>query len=146
MHISSIKSSEFSADVIKRCDVTVCHVPHHHPTPKFGAGASLPETAGLDVDRLAARIDLDNMPTIAEIVSGKVTDRTDNVEITCFLNILGLGFQFAAVDSVLYKKAKKRNAGNKIPTDWLTQLEIRSAMVGFFDRIKAQSYAANEDF
>ena len=91
---------------------------------EFGEGAALPETTGLDVDTLAARIDLENMPTLADIVSGKVAGRTDDDQTTCFLNILGLGYQFAAVGSVLYKKATDAGAGNEIPTDWLTQLEI----------------------
>jgi len=124
MHISSIKSPEFSAEVIQKCDVAVCHVPHGRPTMEFGEGAALPETTGLDVDTLAARIDLENMPTLADIVSGKVAGRTDDDQTTCFLNILGLGYQFAAVGSVLYKKATDAGAGNEIPTDWLTQLEI----------------------
>ena len=50
MHVSSIKSPEISADVINRCDIAVCHVPHGRPTMEFGAGAALPETDGLDVD------------------------------------------------------------------------------------------------
>jgi alanine dehydrogenase len=124
MHISSIKSPEFSADVIQACDVAVCHVPHGRPTLEFGDGAELPQTTGLDVDTLATRIDLDNMPTLADIVSGKLPGRTDDTQTTCFLNILGLGYQFAAVGSVLYKKAMEAGAGNEIPTDWLTQLEV----------------------
>ena len=64
------------------------------------------------------------MPTLADIISGKVAGRTNDTEITCFLNILGLGYQFAAVGSVLFKKAKEAGIGNEIPTDWLTQIEV----------------------
>ncbi|MGB0631971.1 MAG: ornithine cyclodeaminase family protein [Alphaproteobacteria bacterium] len=124
MHVSSIKSPEISADVINQCDVVVCHVPHGRPTLEFGAGASLPHTSGLDVDGMAARIGLDNLPTLADIVSGKAPGRTSDDQITCFLNILGLGYQFAAVGSVLYRKAQEAGIGNEIPTDWLTQLEV----------------------
>ncbi|MEE2997593.1 MAG: ornithine cyclodeaminase family protein [Pseudomonadota bacterium] len=124
MHVSSIKSPEISGDVINQCDVVVCHVPHGRPTLEFGAGASLPNTSGLDVDGLAAEIGLDDLPTLADIVSGKVPGRTSDDQITCFLNILGLGYQFAAVGSVLHRKAKEAGMGNQIPTDWLTQLEV----------------------
>ena len=124
MHVSSIKSPEISADVINRCDIAVCHVPHGRPTMEFGAGAALPETDGLDVDSLAQKIGLADMPTLADIVSGRRPGRTSKDQTTCFLNILGLGYQFAAVGSILYKKAKEAGLGNEIPTDWLTQIEV----------------------
>ena len=124
MHVSSIKSPEISADVINRCDIAVCHVPHGRPTMEFGAGAALPETDGLDVDSLAQKIGLADMPTLADIVSGRRPGRTSEDQTTCFLNILGLGYQFAAVGSILYKKAKEAGLGNEIPTDWLTQIEV----------------------
>ena len=91
---------------------------------EFGAGAALPETDGLDVDSLAQKIGLADMPTLADIVSGRRPGRTSKDQTTCFLNILGLGYQFAAVGSVLYKKAKEAGLGNEIPTDWLTQIEV----------------------
>ena len=124
MHLSSIKSPEISAEVIKRCDVAVCHVPHGRPTQEFGAGASLPAGIGANIDEMAKRVGLEDMPTLADIISGKVAGRTNDTEITCFLNILGLGYQFAAVGSVLFKKAKEAGIGNEIPTDWLTQIEV----------------------
>ena len=124
MHVSSIKSPEISADVINQCDVVVCHVPHGRPTLEFGDGASLPNTSGLDVDSMAKNIGLDDLPTLADIVSGNAEGRTSDDQTTCFLNILGLGYQFAAVGSVLYKKAQEAGIGNKIPTDWLTQIEV----------------------
>jgi alanine dehydrogenase len=64
------------------------------------------------------------MPTLADIVSGKSPGRTSDDQTTCFLNILGLGYQFAAVGSVLYRKAQEASIGNEIPTDWLTQVEV----------------------
>ena len=71
MHISSIKSPEISAEVINKCDVAVCHVPHGRPTLQFGKDAKLPDTDGLDVDSLARQIGLEDMPTLADIVSGQ---------------------------------------------------------------------------
>ena len=69
-------------------------------------------------------IGLDDLPTLADIVSGNAEGRTSDDQTTCFLNILGLGYQFAAVGSVLYKKAQEAGIGNEIPTDWLTQIEV----------------------
>jgi hypothetical protein len=44
--------------------------------------------------------------------------------VTCFLNPLGLGYQFAAAGSVIYKRAKEKGIGQELPTDWFTQKEI----------------------
>ena len=44
--------------------------------------------------------------------------------MTCFLNPLGLGYQFAAVGSVIYKRAKEQGRGHELPTDWFTETEI----------------------
>ena len=42
-------------------------------------------------------------------------------EITCFLNNLGMGYQFAAAGAVLYRKARAEGRGHELPTDWFTQ-------------------------
>ena len=76
------------------------------------------------MDSLEKDIGLGDMPTLADIVSGRAEGRTSDDQITCFLNILGLGYQFAAVGSVLLKKAQAAVAGKEIPTDWLTQTEV----------------------
>ena len=41
--------------------------------------------------------------------------------MTCFLNNLGLGYQFAAAGSVIYRRAKEEGVGNELPTDWFTE-------------------------
>ena len=41
--------------------------------------------------------------------------------MTCFLNNLGLGYQFAVAGSVVYRKAKERGKGRDLPTDWFTE-------------------------
>jgi hypothetical protein len=41
--------------------------------------------------------------------------------VTCFLNNLGQGYQFAAAGSVVYRKAKESGLGHDLPTDWFTE-------------------------
>ncbi|PPR09443.1 MAG: hypothetical protein CFH41_02473 [Alphaproteobacteria bacterium MarineAlpha11_Bin1] len=130
MHVSSIKSPEISSKVINKCNIVVCHVRHGRPKLEFGAAASLPNTSGLDVDDLANEIGLRDLPTLPDILSGMTPGRSSNEQITCFLNILGLGYQFAAVGSVIHWKAKEYGIGEDIPTDWLTQLEVPSLKDG----------------
>lgn len=41
--------------------------------------------------------------------------------LSCFLNNIGRGYQFAAVGGALYRKAKAAGAGRELPTEWFTQ-------------------------
>ncbi len=42
-------------------------------------------------------------------------------EVTCFLNNIGLGYQFAAAGAVVYRKAKGSGLGHELPTEWFTE-------------------------
>ena len=37
------------------------------------------------------------------------------------MNNLGMGYQFAAAGSVVYRKAKELGVGREFPTEWFTQ-------------------------
>jgi alanine dehydrogenase len=37
------------------------------------------------------------------------------------LNNIGLGYQFAAAGSVIYRKAREQGLGKDLPTDWFTE-------------------------
>ena len=124
MHVSSIKSPEISADVINRCDIAVAMCRTAAPRWNSARVRRCRKRTGWMWIPLAQKIGLADMPTLADIVSGRRPGRTSEDQTTCFLNILGLGYQFAAVGSVLYKKAKEAGLGNEIPTDWLTQIEV----------------------
>ena len=41
--------------------------------------------------------------------------------MTCFINNIGLGYQFAAAGALVYRKAKERGLGYELPTDWFTE-------------------------
>ncbi|MCC6779644.1 MAG: hypothetical protein IT537_23940 [Hyphomicrobiales bacterium] len=41
--------------------------------------------------------------------------------MTCFISNIGLGYQFAAVGALIYRKAKEARRGHDLPTDWLTE-------------------------
>lgn len=62
------------------------------------------------------------MPTaLPEIMTGRREGRTDDRQITCFLNNLGLGYQFAAAGHVVNRKAREHGIGHELPTDWFTE-------------------------
>ena len=55
------------------------------------------------------------------MIAGEMTGREDDQEVTCFLNNLGMGFQFAVMGFLVYRKAKAANIDNELPTDWFTE-------------------------
>ena len=53
--------------------------------------------------------------------AGAVGARFRPPQVTCFLNNLGMGYQFAAAGSVIYKRAREQGVGHELPTDWFTE-------------------------
>ena len=62
-----------------------------------------------------------SMATLSEIISGRREGRTSDGQVTCFLNNLGMGYQFAAAGYLVYEKAKAAGLGRELPTDWFTE-------------------------
>lgn len=54
-------------------------------------------------------------------LSGEVPGRGSDSDITCFINNLGLGYQFAAAGALVYRRAKEQGLGHELPTDWFTE-------------------------
>jgi len=61
------------------------------------------------------------LPTLPQIINGDREGRTGEQQISCFLNNLGMGYQFAAAGYVVYNKAKEAGIGHELPTDWFTE-------------------------
>ncbi|HEY6995172.1 MAG TPA: ornithine cyclodeaminase family protein [Xanthobacteraceae bacterium] len=62
-----------------------------------------------------------SLPTLPAIMTGRREGRTGDDQITCFLNNLGMGYQFAAAGHVAYHKARAAGIGRELPTEWFTQ-------------------------
>ena len=61
-------------------------------------------------------------PTVIEaIAAGRAEGRQSDQEITCFHNFQGLGLQFAALGSLVYREAKKRKIGLELDDRLFTQ-------------------------
>lgn len=61
------------------------------------------------------------LPTLPQIINGDCDGRTDDKQISCFLNNLGMGYQFAATGYVVYNKAKEAGLGHELPTEMFTE-------------------------
>ena len=62
-----------------------------------------------------------SLATLPQIINGDREGRTGDDQISCFLNNLGMGYQFAATGYVVYNKAKEAGLGHELPTDWFTE-------------------------
>jgi len=124
MHVSSIKRPEVAPETLRRVDRFVIHNRDAAPLTVVGAGARTPEAAdGGRAPALVEEFDFDALPILPDLVAGKAAGRASDAETTCFVNNIGLGFQFAVVGSVVYRRAKEQGAGRELPTEWFTQKE-----------------------
>jgi len=69
---------------------------------------------------------------LAQLLTGKSPMRTARNQITLHLNNTGMGIQFAAAGSVVYRKAREVGAGRELPEDWFS-IDLRAwAEKGFY--------------
>jgi ornithine cyclodeaminase/alanine dehydrogenase-like protein (mu-crystallin family) len=122
MHLSAIKRPEIEVAAIKRADLVVLHSNDGKPIHVLAKGVHVPEAQqqnkGWDI---AKEIDFKSLPTLPQLIAGHIKGRTSDRQVTCFLNNIGLGYQFAAAGSVVFRKAKAAGLGHELPTDWFTE-------------------------
>jgi alanine dehydrogenase len=121
IHLSSIKRPEIESKALARADRIVLHshdASPIHVTTRDLAGAEKGKERGWST---AAELDFQKLPTLPELIAGKVAGRRSAEEVTCFMNNIGLGYQFAAAGAVVYRKAKESGIGHELPTDWFTE-------------------------
>jgi ornithine cyclodeaminase/alanine dehydrogenase-like protein (mu-crystallin family) len=121
VHLSSIKIPEIEPSAVKRADRVAIHVQDSKPITAATKDLVQPETSGGRGWATADAIDFSKLPTLPELIVGRAEGRKSDAEVTCFLNNLGLGYQFAAAGALLYRKARESGAGHDLPTDWFTE-------------------------
>jgi alanine dehydrogenase len=120
MHLSSIKLPEIEVSAIKRADRLALHV--HEQKPIHVSARDLPLAKAANEHGWSDRgIEFDKLPTIPDLITGRAQGRQSDGEVTCFLNNIGLGYQFAAAGAVVYRKAKGSGLGHELPTEWFTE-------------------------
>jgi len=120
MHLSSIKLPEIEVSAIKRADRLVLHVHEQKPIHVTTRDLALAKVAN-EHGWSARGIDFDRLPTVPDLITGRAQGRQSDREVTCFLNNIGLGYQFAAAGAVVYRKAKESGLGHELPTEWFTE-------------------------
>jgi len=121
MHLSSIKRPEVEEKAISRCDRVVIHTNDGKPMLVSTKDLDIPEHMEERGWGLASGVDFSKLPTLPQLIAGQVEGRSSPTQTTCFLNNLGLGYQFAAAGAVVYRKAMELGVGHDLPTDWFTE-------------------------
>lgn len=121
IHLSSIKRPEVEPAAILKCDRVFVHTHDGKPTHVLTKDLQLPEDQENKGWKIAGNIDFGSLPTLPQLIAGMHQGRQSDDEVTCFLNNLGLGYQFAAAGSIVYKRAVERGIGHNLPTDWFTE-------------------------
>lgn len=116
MHVSTIRGPELEPAVVKQSDVVVVHEQTQHENIAVAQGVRMPQGR-----HAIAGLDFRAVPSLADIIAGNAAGRTSREQITCFVNLPGIGLQFAAVGAALYRKALAAGRGHKLPMDWFTE-------------------------
>ena len=125
MHIATVRSSEMTVDALLRCDrLVVSSREAARLVTLPGEEERIPEAGQGDYRREEledTEADWNKKPELGEIMAGKAAGRENEAEVTCMLNYVGLGLQFAAAGARIYELAKERGLGRELPTEWFSQ-------------------------
>jgi ornithine cyclodeaminase/alanine dehydrogenase-like protein (mu-crystallin family) len=117
MHYNSIREFETDLEVLNKCDPIAIHT-------QFG-GIMHYQPPGIIEDMPGVRRekprDWTKYPEICDLIANKVAGRTNDQQISFFLNNVGTGVQFAAMGYCAYKAAKENGLGHEIPSEWFMQ-------------------------
>lgn len=125
MHLGCVKHAELGPAVLLRCDPIVVNSRKAAPE-NYIMGKGDHRIDGHDPLFTRQRedqqgIDWESLPHLGELIVGKATGRTREDQVTCFLNNMGIGIQFAAVGSRVLELARQKGVGQEIPLDWFLQ-------------------------
>src|SRR5437660_909611 len=130
MHITCVKDSELGAETIRKANRIAIHARKLAPENYI---------AGLGDEKIELHDPIEHLrqknrpvrtpappfwidaPEIKDMIAGRVKGRESPEEITCFINNIGLGIQFAALGSAIYQAARAQGVGREIPTEWFLE-------------------------
>ena len=137
MHASCISPGQMDDNFFKKVDLWVAH---HRLTSLIAKTSTISKALGGMMGTPPSKtLDYDQVPTLADLLSGRHPGRTDDRQITYFggmprvkedpsigedfegFGSSGTGVQFAAIGYQVYKKARELGLGREIPTDWFLQ-------------------------
>jgi alanine dehydrogenase len=122
MHVSCIKTQEVDGEVLGRCDRVFVHT---------GEQAKQLDNAMKDTPNVTRqknhgwwneiRENPRRYPDLGALLTGPTPARARDDEITCFVNNVGMGLQFAAAGALVLRKAREAGVGTELPDDWFSE-------------------------
>ena len=127
MHLSCIRTEEVNSQVLARCDRAVVHVKDDRQVdPVIIPGTPSVRSHTLNFksqhgDSFDAAGSWSTFPDLVDLVAGSRSGRADAMEITCFINNVGLGLQFAAIGALILDKARELGIGRELLKEWFSE-------------------------
>lgn len=122
IHVTSVRAQELAPEIYRRADAVAIHTTAATPQHVFLAtGEAVPDASAGWRDPELAEFDWAGMPTLDQLVTGGVTGRSSESDVTVFVNNIGVGLQFAAVGARLLELAERDGRGQELPDSWFTQ-------------------------
>ena len=121
MHLSSINRTELAPAVFARIGRLIVNA---REGGRSYTARNAPAIGGFnqgDRNSNSGIADVSQVPELKDMVSGKAQGRQSAAEVTCFHNYQGLGLQFAAIGSIVYREAVKRKLGLSLDDRYFTQ-------------------------
>ena len=109
---ASNKRREIDDETIRRADV---YIVHSKEVARLDQSPDIWEVAQKGIRPW------DSIHEIQDLLAGKTSGRTNGDQITVFNNNTGAGTQFAALGSVVLKRARDMGLGREIPTEWFLE-------------------------
>lgn len=122
VHVSCIKSQEVDQALLDGCDRVVVHVTAQ---PKQYNNV-MPDTPNVNAENEtgwwnAPGSRFSEYPDLPRLLAGRASGRMHRDDITCFVNNVGMGLQFAAAGALVLSKAGAAGLGHELPDDWFSE-------------------------
>jgi len=123
VHVSCIKTHEVDGEVLDRCSRVVLH----NKKQAKQLDNVLKDTPNVSAERGkkgwwndgSGRFE--KYPDLCDLLSGGAEGRKNDKEITCFVNNVGTGLQFAAAGAWVLRRAREAGVGTELPDDWFSE-------------------------
>jgi alanine dehydrogenase len=129
-HVGTCKQQEVWPSLLNRAEVVTLHSRYSPFTdpynvivhadvrefPDFPAAVANPA-----VNPVSEYTIPDTAVLLEDVVGGKTLGRSKPEDITVFLNLGGLGVQFAAAGAVVLERARELGLGRELPGEWFTE-------------------------
>jgi alanine dehydrogenase len=121
IHVGCIKNHEVDDSVLERCDRIGVHNKREiKEEDNILAGTpnvptQMHEGWWMQQDRWKSFVGL------ADLIVGRAPGRSNDDQITCFVNNLGLGLQFAAIGALVLEQARRSGVGRELPGEWFSE-------------------------